>query len=388
MVLTQTRSILDQLHLGVRHLDIRATYAVLPNSFRSPLSTTETGWYCGHYTPEDQRFGVGWQGGSGASIDEVVEQVNEYTRDHGELIILKISHIVVLRHSKLWATENPLTSDHAASLIKSLGQLDHLFTATNASGGKGKPLHDYTLKEFVGNGPASVAVVIEGMDNISADVAFEHGFWPRTSLSFNQESVTYTQGAKEAILSLLIPRNNFTVLKLAEAMQEKRFPWLLEELANDGFTKSLIEMDRIENVDLLTICLASTIFRLYQDNGRKDRPVIVYGGILVTDPAVEARVRVAINQRPGLVADDENMVDAWHGMPKLCAVLCSEKGKITGCWARQSSAFHFEHDVICLKYGKDYVLTQRRYLDFLIRGAEEPNLDISKNIAGAGDNDP
>ncbi|KAJ4319080.1 hypothetical protein N0V84_006534 [Fusarium piperis] len=343
VVLTQTKSILDQLRLGVRHLDIRATYALLPDYFCNSLTNTQTGWYCGHYTPGGQKFGVGWQGGSGASISELVEQVNEYTRHHAELVILKISHIVVLQHSNLWATEDPLTPEHVAGLMKSLGQLNHLFTVTNASGGREKPLHDYTLNEFVGNDQAAVVVIIEDLDKVSTDIAFDHGFWPRTSVLFNQESVTHTQGAKEAILSLLIPRNNFTVLKLAEAIQEKRFPWLLQDLASHELTKTLIEMDKIENVDLLTFCLASTIFRLYRDNGQGSQLVIVYGGTLISDPAVQARVQAAINQGESLVVDDENLSDAWHSMPKSCAVLYYQNGIIKGRWPRQLSVLHFGH---------------------------------------------
>ncbi|RSL98806.1 hypothetical protein CDV31_012437 [Fusarium ambrosium] len=390
VVLTQTKSILDQLHLGVRHLDIRATYAFLPGSFHDPLNDTRTGWYCGHYTPQGQKFGVGWQGGSGASIDELVEQINGYTRNHGELIILKISHVVVLRHSKLWAIEDPLTLDHVTSLMRSLGQLKQLFKMTDASGGKEKPLHDYTLNEFVGTGQAAVVVVIEDLDKISADVAFEHGFWPRTSISFNQESVTHTQGTKEAILSLLLPGNNkFTVLKLAEAVQQKRFPWLLQDLANDELTKSLIEMDKIENADLLTFCLASTIYRLYRDNDQENLPVIVYGGNLITDPAVQARVQAAIDHGESLVADNENLIDTCDPRPKSCAVLYSQSGIIKGRWASESSVLHFEHDILYLEYGESDILTQRRYLDFLRASVEIPSLNISDQTVFGGDkNDP
>ncbi|KAJ4172206.1 hypothetical protein NW754_002396 [Fusarium falciforme] len=390
VVLTQTKSMLDQLHLGVRHLDIRATYAFLSDSFQRPLSGTQTGWYCGHYTPEGQKFGVGWQGGSGASIDELVEQVNEYTRCHAELVIIKISHVVVLRHSKLWATEDSLTPDHVTSLLTSLGQLNHLFTVRNASGGKEKALHDYTLNEFVGNGQAAVVVVIEDLDKISADVTFEHGFWPRTSISFNQESVTHTQGAKEAIFSLLLSRNNnFTVLKLAKAVQQKRFPWLLQDLANYELTKSLIEMDKIENADLLTFCLASTIYRLYRDNRQEKQPVIVYGGTLVTDPALQARVQVAINQGESLAVDNQNFIDTWHGMPKSCAVLYSQNDIIKGRWARELSVLHFEHDILHLKHGGKEILTQRQYLDLLKASVEMPRVNISNlTVVGGDEKDP
>src|SRR5688572_604235 len=84
-VLTQTKSIREQLELGVRRFDIRPTFANLPG-------TAEFSWNCGHYT--GQAAGkIGWQGGSCAPIQEVVNQINDFTNDHAELIILDITHI-------------------------------------------------------------------------------------------------------------------------------------------------------------------------------------------------------------------------------------------------------------------------------------------------------
>ncbi|KAK6534994.1 hypothetical protein TWF281_006293 [Arthrobotrys megalospora] len=73
---TQVRSISDQLGLGTRFFDIR------PVIHRGTLQT-------GHYSS----IGVlGWQGGNGQSIAEIVDQINRYLDTNKELVILQLSH--------------------------------------------------------------------------------------------------------------------------------------------------------------------------------------------------------------------------------------------------------------------------------------------------------
>ncbi|RVD80285.1 uncharacterized protein DFL_008186 [Arthrobotrys flagrans] len=72
---TQVRSVFDQLGLGTRFFDIR------PVIHRGTLQT-------GHYST----VGVlGWQGGNGQSIAEIVDQINQYLDINKELVILQLS---------------------------------------------------------------------------------------------------------------------------------------------------------------------------------------------------------------------------------------------------------------------------------------------------------
>lgn len=77
-VLTQTKSIFDQLELGVRRLEIR------------PTLTADT-LACGHYTGEAEKK-IGWQRGSCLEIKEVVDDLNHFTKDNAELVIVDITH--------------------------------------------------------------------------------------------------------------------------------------------------------------------------------------------------------------------------------------------------------------------------------------------------------
>ena len=75
-VICQSRSIAEQLTYGVRYFDIRPVG-------RGPEYET------GHYSKIDK---IGWQGASGQTMDEIVKQINAFTQENHEIIILNISH--------------------------------------------------------------------------------------------------------------------------------------------------------------------------------------------------------------------------------------------------------------------------------------------------------
>ena len=81
-VITQRKTILDQLNLGVRWFDIRPVYH-------------KGQWVCGHYTWADKLSS--WQGGEGEGIDEMVVGINAFTDRHSELIVLDVSHVYSIR---------------------------------------------------------------------------------------------------------------------------------------------------------------------------------------------------------------------------------------------------------------------------------------------------
>ena len=74
--MTQELDVLGQLRAGARYLDI---WPVISHA----------DYYTGHYTKTDQ---AGWQGSAGQSIDEVIDNVNDFTASNSELIILYLSH--------------------------------------------------------------------------------------------------------------------------------------------------------------------------------------------------------------------------------------------------------------------------------------------------------
>ena len=79
--LTHTRDIAGQLALGVRFFDIR------------PVQTNNA-YYTAHLQAKE--IGVAkFLGATGQPIDEVITQVNEFTKTHKELVILNLSHAMI-----------------------------------------------------------------------------------------------------------------------------------------------------------------------------------------------------------------------------------------------------------------------------------------------------
>jgi hypothetical protein len=78
IVLTQSNDIGAQLSLGARYFDIRPTLAA--GAFKT-----------GHYSkiPVDL---IGWQGANGQAVQDIIRQINDFTADNAELIILNLSH--------------------------------------------------------------------------------------------------------------------------------------------------------------------------------------------------------------------------------------------------------------------------------------------------------
>ncbi|KAF3937528.1 hypothetical protein ABW19_dt0209751 [Dactylella cylindrospora] len=74
--LTQWHSIYDQLMYGARYFDIRPV--VSSGEFR-----------LGHYS---HIMDNSWQGMSGQRLADVIVQINDFTEDYGELVILNLSH--------------------------------------------------------------------------------------------------------------------------------------------------------------------------------------------------------------------------------------------------------------------------------------------------------
>ncbi|KAK0639618.1 PLC-like phosphodiesterase [Cercophora newfieldiana] len=77
-VLNQTQSIRGQLDLGVRSFDLR------------PALDEDGKWFYVHHISKID--GVGYQGALGEWIGYIVNQVNEFSRENAEVIILNISH--------------------------------------------------------------------------------------------------------------------------------------------------------------------------------------------------------------------------------------------------------------------------------------------------------
>jgi hypothetical protein len=133
--LTQTHDIAGQLQLGIRQFDIRPA-----------LESDDTFW---SYHVSDSV--LGWVGGRGQSLAEIIEQVNAFTVRNPEIIMLDISHA----YSHGDRVFSPLNYDQWCKLRDVLGKLEHIYVAANPSS-----LLSTRVNQYIGGGQAAVLVTI------------------------------------------------------------------------------------------------------------------------------------------------------------------------------------------------------------------------------------
>lgn len=149
--LTQKFNIAKQLTAGSRWFDIR------------PVISSGK-FYAGHYSDTGI---VGWQGANGQSLSDMIDNINTFTADYDELIILDISHTL--------DTDNDyadLTQDQWNTLFDQLTGLNHLLNTTGIA--STDDVSERTLSQFIGDGPC-VLVVAELPSNITLDSYFAKG---------------------------------------------------------------------------------------------------------------------------------------------------------------------------------------------------------------------
>ncbi len=140
--LTQSVSIGGQLNLGCRYFDIRPVIG--------------DGIYCtGHYGYVE--FLNGYQGGNGQSIDSIINDINNFTATHNELIILNLSHDLNTMNSHGTAAYRRFTIEEWDLLFSKLSTIKYLYKSDS-----NKDLSDiasHTLESLSGNNPCVIIVV-------------------------------------------------------------------------------------------------------------------------------------------------------------------------------------------------------------------------------------
>ncbi len=157
--ITQTKSVLSQLHAGARYFDIRPV-----------ISGGQ--FYTGHYSPTPT---FGWQGATGQSLDSIIDDVNSYTAANQELVVLYLSHDA---NTDLGSLFLPLTQAHWNLLLSKLLRLNHRFVAPNPTT---VDLTALTLGNFIGSQAAVVVVVQPSDSTITLGSFANQGFYtPRS----------------------------------------------------------------------------------------------------------------------------------------------------------------------------------------------------------------
>jgi len=167
---TQKLDVGQQLRHGARYFDIRPVKAA--GRFKT-----------GHYSGNDFDLGsldggfLGWLddqfddrfGGNGQSIDEVISQVNDFTKSNKELIILRLSHA--------YDTDDgykDLSQGQWDDLLKQMSKINYLFQAkTN------QDLTRLPLAAFIADS-ASVVVIVDNDKDVDLKGYAGKGFFKRS----------------------------------------------------------------------------------------------------------------------------------------------------------------------------------------------------------------
>jgi hypothetical protein len=156
---TQYLNFYDQLVAGSRYFDLRPV-----------ISAGQ--WVAGHYSNVE---GIGWLGGNGQSISEIVKQVNDFTAKYKELVIINLSHTL--------DTDNDykdLTQAQWNSLFDTLKGLNNRYTTTNPGS---TDFSNKVLNDFI-DSSASVFVLAQLPGGISLGSYATQGFYNQDNFPF------------------------------------------------------------------------------------------------------------------------------------------------------------------------------------------------------------
>lgn len=165
-VITQSKSIYDQLEQGIRYFDVR------------PIIGSGK-FYSGHYSNTT----IGWLGGRGQSIDSIIDDINKFTKLHNELIILNVSHDLNTDDKYRKFDDNEWDA-----FLKQMNKLNYLFKVDTQE--VDIDLSKSKLSTFIGKGQSSVIVIMESGSNNLGDY-FLQGFFTKKHLNvYNEYSNT------------------------------------------------------------------------------------------------------------------------------------------------------------------------------------------------------
>lgn len=170
-ILTQGSNIAGQLVSGARFFDIR------PLAHQGDLLV---GYFTSHgsYIDDPIRFAdgnfVNWVGGAGQALQDICDQVNDFTNHHSELVILEISHAIVGVLSGGYARVKNMTQDDYNALFAFLQpRLQHLFQSPDPN----VDLTTLPMSDFIGNQKAAVVCTVSADSIVIPNEFLGHGFY-------------------------------------------------------------------------------------------------------------------------------------------------------------------------------------------------------------------
>lgn len=141
---TQVFDVYHQLKAGARFFDIRPV-----------ISGGQ--FFTGHYSPNDL---LGWLGGNGQSLAEVIDQINRFTNEYHELVILKVSHTLNTDNGPRNYTQ--FNQDEWNRLFEELKRINARLV-NEVTGNE--DLTQWPLHRFIGSDRAAVLIIANEVDN-------------------------------------------------------------------------------------------------------------------------------------------------------------------------------------------------------------------------------
>ncbi|XP_066901756.1 uncharacterized protein [Halyomorpha halys] len=137
-VLTQYFNFWMQLKQGIRYFDIR------------PVIGNGGKYHTGHYN----HIPGSWQGGNGQSIASIITDLNYFTKNHNELIIIKLSHSLNTEVGP--NSYRKFNQEEWERLFQKLDAINHLYKNDD----RNVHLDQITLGNYTNNGSKSSVVII------------------------------------------------------------------------------------------------------------------------------------------------------------------------------------------------------------------------------------
>ncbi|PSR92365.1 hypothetical protein PHLCEN_2v4723 [Hermanssonia centrifuga] len=270
-VLTQTLSIGGQLARGSRYFDLRPT--ISSGIFKA-----------GHYSTFPV---IGYQGANGESFSSIISDINSFTANNAELIILNLSHDL---NSDNYSR---LKQNDWNNLFQQLSGIRNLFVAPNPTT---VDLSRLALRQFIGSGQAAVIVIVQppGDTSVTLGSWASQGFYNATT-----QFAVYDNYSNSNDVNYM-SQNQLTLLAQQRSNPnngEFLLSWTLTQQAIDFTQKdapSIIGYGNIANNALFTSlppAISSTVFPniIYIDNfNRTDvtaLAVAINDIVQINDPA-------------------------------------------------------------------------------------------------------
>lgn len=225
---TQTQSIGQQLALGSRYFDIRP---VITDGF----------FAAGHYSDIDV---LGWQGANGQKISDIIAQINSFTANNKELVILNLSHDL---NTDVGRDYRSLNQGEWNSLFQQLLGINNLFVAANPTT---VDLTTMTLNQFISGNRAAVLIIVQPSDSsITLGSFVTRGFY--TYSQFNAYNSYSDTDDLDTMTSDQL--NKMRSVRNSPDSQLFLLSWTLTQDAGDIFTfESILDLADEANAVLMS----------------------------------------------------------------------------------------------------------------------------------------